>query len=150
MQYSASYLRQTTPPATLAKNIDRLTKAERAALFFDWSFWAREKQTLPAQPFFIWLILAGRGFGKTRTGGETVRQWVKTNSLVNLIGATADDARDIMIEGESGILQICPNNERPVYKKSERKLIWPWSAKPDIHSRRAGAVTRKAKSKGVA
>jgi phage terminase large subunit-like protein len=45
--------------------------------------------------------------------------------MVNLIGATVDDARDIMIEGESGILAICPDGERPDYKKSERKLVWP-------------------------
>jgi phage terminase large subunit-like protein len=73
----------------------------------------------------VWLILAGRGFGKTRTGGETVRQWVKTNAFVNLIGATADDARDIMIEGESGILAICPKDERPLYVSSKRRLEWP-------------------------
>ena len=71
------------------------------------------------------MILAGRGFGKTRTGAEQVRAWVKDFPLVNLIGATADDARDIMIEGESGILRICPDAERPQYKKSERKLLWP-------------------------
>jgi len=79
---------------------------------------------LPTQPFFIWLILAGRGFGKTRTGAETVRQWVRTNKFVNLIGATADDARDIMIEGESGLLAICPNDERPQYVASKRRLEW--------------------------
>mgnify|MGYP001157814396 CR=1 FL=1 len=108
----------------IPKTAEQIAQAMEA-LKFRWDVNARPKQVLPAQPFFIWLILAGRGFGKTRTGAETVREWVKTNSLVNLIGATADDARDIMIEGESGILQICPNNERPLYKKSERKLIWP-------------------------
>jgi len=69
--------------------------------------------------------MAGRGFGKTRTGAETTRIWVKSNPFVNLVGATADDARDIMIEGESGILAICPKEERPEYKKSDRKLVWP-------------------------
>jgi phage terminase large subunit-like protein len=44
---------------------------------------------------------------------------------VNLIGATADDARDIMIQGESGLLVICPSDERPSYKKSDRLLVWP-------------------------
>jgi phage terminase large subunit-like protein len=80
---------------------------------------------LPASTFFVWLILAGRGFGKTRTGSETVRQWVKEYPMVNLIGSTADDARDIMIEGESGILAICPDNERPLYISSKRRLEWP-------------------------
>jgi phage terminase large subunit-like protein len=95
---------------------------------YDWFSIARENQILPdGFDWVYWLILAGRGFGKTRTGAETVRHWVmrKRYLYVNLIGATADDARDIMIEGESGILAICPRDDRPVYKKSERKLIWP-------------------------
>jgi len=57
------------------------TQNERAmlaeALRYRWDVNAREKQRLPQQDFFVWLILAGRGFGKTRTGAETVRQWVK-------------------------------------------------------------------------
>ena len=78
-------------------------------------------------PFTFWLILAGRGFGKTRTGAEWVRQQVRRFPLVNLIGATLDDARDIMIEGESGILAICPDDERPKYV--DRELRWPNGAK---------------------
>ena len=92
---------------------------------YNWHEVARDKQRLPTVPFFVWLILAGRGFGKTRTGAETVRQWVKNYGMVNLVGATADDARDIMIEGESGILSVCPENERPVYMASKRRLEWP-------------------------
>lgn len=94
-------------------------------LKYDWNFWARDKQKIPEQDFFAWIVLAGRGFGKTRTGAETVRQWVRNNPIVNLIGATADDARDIMIEGESGILAVCPDNERPQYVASKRRLEWP-------------------------
>lgn len=94
------------------------------ALKYRWDIRARDKQRLPESDFFIWLILAGRGFGKTRTGAETVREWVKDNRYVNLIGATADDARDIMIEGESGILAICPKSERPEYVASKRRLEW--------------------------
>ena len=75
----------------------------------------------------MWVILAGRGWGKTRTGGECVRAWAATGryGYVNLIGATADDARDIMVQGESGLLAICPRDERPDYRKSERALLWP-------------------------
>ncbi len=96
-----------------------------------WSNFARPDQLLPTclapngQPWTYWLILAGRGWGKTRTGAEAVREWVKTNRFVNMIGATADDARDIMIEGESGILATCPKIERPRYRKYARKLEWP-------------------------
>lgn len=122
-QYSASWL-QSLPQAAKDKFVASLSDSEVLHLKYDWDFWARDKQTLPSQPFFIWLILAGRGFGKTRTGAETVRKWVRTNRYVNLIGATADDARDIMIEGESGILAICPNDERPQYVASKRRLEW--------------------------
>jgi phage terminase large subunit-like protein len=92
---------------------------------FDWSLLRRANQTRPDDDWIVWLILAGRGFGKTRTGAETVREWAKTFRYVNLIAATADDARDIMIEGESGILAICPKDERPVYIPSRRRLDWP-------------------------
>lgn len=105
--------------------INSLTDAAQAHLAYDWSFWARPNQLPPAGHWVYWLLLAGRGFGKTRTGAEIVREWAKTEQYVNLIGATADDARDIMIEGESGLLAVCPNDERPDYRKSERKLMWP-------------------------
>lgn len=94
-------------------------------LRYDWEMHARPDQLLPPGDWTFWTILAGRGFGKTRTGAETARIWVRTNEFVNLIGATADDARDIMVEGESGILACCPADERPEYKKADRKLIWP-------------------------
>jgi len=92
----------------------------------EWSEWEpRPSQIPPAGDWRVWLILAGRGWGKTRTGAEWVRETVKQYRYVNLIAATADDARDIMIEGESGILNICPNSERPTYLPSKRRLEWP-------------------------
>jgi phage terminase large subunit-like protein len=95
-----------------------------------WWAWARPDQRLPDGDWTYWLILAGRGYGKTRTGAETVRQWIADGfQYVNLIGATADDARDIMVQGESGILAICPRRERPEYKPSQRALLWPNGAK---------------------
>jgi phage terminase large subunit-like protein len=99
------------------------------ALYFLWDFWAREEQKLPAGDWQTWLILAGRGFGKTRLGAETVREWVKSFRFVNIIAPTADDARDIMVEGESGILAICPPSERPTYRPSKSRLEWPNGAR---------------------
>lgn len=105
-------------------------------LMYDWGFWARENQRMPTSnprmadgSWTTWLIQAGRGYGKTRVGAEAVRVWVKDYEYVNLIGATADDARDIMIEGESGILAICPKDERPLYVPSKRRLEWPNGAR---------------------
>lgn len=128
MQSYASYF-QSLPVAERKARLTRLSKPEVNRLRYNWQFWRRPNQTPPAGSWRVWLILAGRGFGKTRTGAEMVRQWVKRYPLVNLIGATTDDARDIMIEGESGILDICPDDERPVYVKNAAKLEWPNGAK---------------------
>jgi phage terminase large subunit-like protein len=114
------------PAIEQQKILDTLSEEQAEELLYQWAGWlARPSQELPEGIWSYWLILAGRGFGKTRTGAETVREWVKTNQYVNLIGATSDDARDIMVEGESGLLAICPKDERPYYKKHESKLEWP-------------------------
>lgn len=126
---SCAELFRTLPANEQIKRINALTDAEALALLYDWEWHGRPDQQIPAGNWITWLILAGRGWGKTRTGAETVRQWVNNYPYVNLIGATADDARDIMIEGESGILAICPKDERPVYKKSDRQLAWNNGAK---------------------
>jgi phage terminase large subunit-like protein len=128
-QSSLAELFRSLPYQEQTRRIDLLTDEEAEALLYDWDFNARPKQKLPTGLWQYWLILAGRGFGKTRTGAETVREWVKKYPIVNLIGATTDDARDIMIEGESGILAICPNNERPTYLGHKRQLVWPNGAK---------------------
>jgi phage terminase large subunit-like protein len=110
-----------------------LSDQEIADLEFDWGWWARPSQMLPGDvnprtpdgSWVTWLAMAGRGWGKTRVGAETVRMWIKNFPMVSLVGATADDARDIMIEGESGILACCPKGERPLYLPSKRRLEWP-------------------------
>ena len=128
-QLSSAELFRTLPPTEQIKRINALTDGQAETLLHDWSWHGRPDQQIPSGNWVTWMILAGRGWGKTRTGAETVRQWVKNFPLVNLIGATADDARDIMIEGESGLLAVCPKDERPNYRKSERKLLRPNGAK---------------------
>ncbi len=118
------------PDDERTKWLSQLSEQEADLLWYDWAgFWARPAQLPPPGNWTIWLICAGRGFGKTRAGAEWVRESVKQFSIVNVIAATADDARDIMIEGESGILAICPNDERPVYQASKRRLEWPNGAR---------------------
>jgi phage terminase large subunit-like protein len=119
---------QKTPLSRRKSLVSKYSDAELEAVNWWLVNYARANQLPPAGEWVYWVILAGRGFGKTRTGAETVRLWAKDYRMINLIGATADDARDIMIEGESGILAICPAAERPVYKKSDRKLVWPTGA----------------------
>lgn len=120
-------------PSVLDQRLKNLTEQDAEAIAHDWRFWARPKQIIPGTPgsasdrtdWRYWILLAGRGFGKTRTGAETIRQWARTNNYCNLMGATVDDAREIMITGESGILAVCPKGERPVYIQQLRKLRWP-------------------------
>jgi phage terminase large subunit-like protein len=94
-------------------------------LFRHWRFWARPSQLIPPGDWIYWLILAGRGAGKTRAGAEAVREWVKRHDNVNLIGATADDAWDIMVLGESGVLACCRDDERPRVARGSARLTWP-------------------------
>lgn len=116
------------------RRIAALGPRERDALWFDWRFWARPDQLPPPGDWVYWLILAGRGAGKTRAGAETVREWVKTFPIVNLIGATSDDARDVMVLGESGILACCPAAERPLYARASARLCWPNGATSQVFS----------------
>lgn len=102
-------------------------------MLWDWLFWARPAQKEPEGDWLTWLILAGRGFGKTRTGAETIRDWAcgKTPLAKGryrrflLIAETAADARDVMVEGESGLLSVHPKAFRPLYEPSKRRLTWP-------------------------
>jgi len=124
---SCADLFRSLPLAQREQRLSLLTPAQIRALAYDWDWWARPDQHLPPGDWTTWLILAGRGFGKTRTGAETVREWVKKFPRVNLIGATLDDARDIMVSGESGIMAICPPSERPQF--IGRELRWPNGAR---------------------
>jgi len=99
--------------------------AQARALLYDWSFWARPAQLPPPGDWRIWLLLAGRGFGKTRTGAELIRARV---------APTAGDARNVMVEGESGILAISPPWDRPHYEPSKRRLTWPNGAIATLYS----------------
>ncbi len=114
--------------------ISKMTPEEGALYYYDWSLWARDNQRLPSGDWVYWLLLAGRGAGKTRTGSETVRIWARKHSFVNLIGATRRDARDIMVEGESGILAVCPPAERPKFARAAERLEWPNGAISQIFS----------------
>ena len=82
------------------------------------------------------MLLAGRGFGKTRTGAEFVRAEVEAEraSRVALVAPTAADARDVMVEGESGILAISPPWNRPLYEPSKRRVTWPNGAIATLYS----------------
>lgn len=112
-----------------------LTEEECDALNYDWSFWARKNQLPPEGDWFCWLILAGRGFGKTRTAVEWIRTLVEGDSpckapkgapeRIALVADTYLDGRLTMIEGESGLLAATPRDFLPVFESTNKKLVWP-------------------------
>lgn len=107
-------------------------------LLYDWEgVWARDSQLMPDDPDWeTWLVLAGRSFGKTHLAAETVRMVVERGlaGRVALIGPTAADCRDVMLEGKSGLLTLAPPWFRPKYEPSKRRVTWPNGARAFLFS----------------
>ena len=118
-----------------ATQLEHASDRELAALAHDWEFWARPEQHPPAGGWGTWLILAGRGWGKTRTGAEAVRQAVYAGAQrIALVGPTTSDVRDVMIFGESGLLAIFPEHQRPKYEPSKRRVLFHSGAIATLYS----------------
>jgi phage terminase large subunit-like protein len=114
------------PPAEREAFLARCTPEEAAALEYDWTFWARPNQLPPPAPWKTWLIVSGRGWGKTRSGAEMVLRWARTpGQRIALVGETTADCRDVLCEGESGILACSPPWNMPTYQPSKRRITWP-------------------------
>jgi phage terminase large subunit-like protein len=94
---------------------------------WDWRRNARPSQLAPDWGWIVWLLLAGRGFGKTRSACEATREAVESEQYgrIAIVGRTAADVRDVIVEGDSGLLAICPPWNRPEYEPSKRRLTWP-------------------------
>jgi len=116
------------PAAERAQLLATLSPQEAEGLLRDWrGIWARPNQLAPEGAWSVWLVLAGRGFGKTRTSSEWVREGVELRGRrrIALVGRTAADTRDVIVEGSSGILACSPSWNRPQYEPSKRRLTWP-------------------------
>lgn len=125
---SSAQLLSSLDEAERAATLATLPPQAIAALKYDWEFWARPDQLPPSgDDWMTWLILAGRGWGKTRTGAETIREWVMSGRYkrIALVGETTADVRGVMVDGESGLLNIGPKKDRPEYFPSLRQLKWP-------------------------
>lgn len=132
------------PEKKRIKFFNSLKETELDALWHSWAFLSRPEQRLPDGDWSFWLYLAGRGAGKTRTGGETMREWIKRGKMRGgMIAPTAADARDVMVEGNSGILSVCWENDetydgvkigKPLYEPSKRRLTWQNGAIASLYS----------------
>lgn len=142
-QISPAQLLASLSAAEKKEWLNSLTPEQKAELRWHWPFWARPNQLEPkGNDWNTWLILAGRGFGKTRIGTETIRSWVTGDTPMSggkcfriaLVAETAPDARDVMVLGESGILACTPKDFRPTYHPSKRSVEWPNGAKAWLYN----------------
>lgn len=121
----------------LARLTQSLTPAERDALPYAFAaFQAHAGQIPPPGDWRVWLVMAGRGFGKTRAGAEWVRSVAEGNpaARIALVAASLGEARMVMVEGESGILACCPPDLRPTYEPSLRRVTFPNGAQAMLYS----------------
>lgn len=111
----------------MAPFLASLSEADARRLMHRWSFWSRSPQQIPpgmGEQYRIWIFRGGRGAGKTLCGAQTARQMIERSRRIHLVAPTAADVRDVMIEGESGILSVFPSDQRPVYEPSKRKVTF--------------------------
>ena len=112
----------------LRATVQSLDTDELQKIAYDWSIWARPEQRMPAGDWRTWLVMAGRGWGKTRTSAEAVRETVHAlppgAGRIAIVAPTSADCRDVLVEGESGILRVFPPSERPVYEPSKRRVTF--------------------------
>jgi len=101
-----------------------------------WEVWGRDEQHPPQGPWRVWLIKAGRGFGKTRAGAEWVRNVARHDpaARIALVGASLVEVRSVMVEGESGVLAASPGALAPDFEPSLRRLVWPNGAQATLYS----------------
>ena len=127
---------KTWPQEKILAFYNSLTREELESLKYNWRFNARPSQLLDNGSWSVTASICGRGYGKTRQGAEWVRQRVEDEGAmyIGLVAPTAASAKKIMVEGESGILAISHPDFMPIYKPTNRELIWPNGAKAITYS----------------
>ena len=102
----------------------------------DWRARARPEQLAPAGDWSIWILLAGRAYGKTIASAQHIREIADSGTVrhIGLVGQTAAAVRDIMVLGPSGIMSVVPNYNRPTYEPSKACITWPNGVKLQLFS----------------
>lgn len=143
MQKSKAASVASLPTDERAAFLDGLSANALASMPWLWDLWAIPgHQVAPPGDWRCWLIMGGRGAGKTRAGAEWVRAQVEGPGplddgrcrRVALVGDTLDEVRAVMVEGESGLLAVSPPDRRPIFKISQSKLVWPNGAEAQMFS----------------
>lgn len=131
-------------PEELVRFVDLLPTPVRRRLIETWEWQAHRGQLAPPGEWRVWLLMAGRGFGKTRAGAEWVSEMARTHkrARIALVGATRDDVAKVMIEGRSGLLRVARTGEAPLWVPSRGMLYFASGAEARIFSAEAGEGLR--------
>jgi phage terminase large subunit-like protein len=132
------------PDDQVQELLEKLGPDKAEELKYTWPFWARPDQLEPSGKWKIWMPLAGRGWGKTRCGAEWVRHRVMSgDKRIACIAPTKGDVRRVMVEGESGLLNVCWKNDktykgqhigRPIWQPTNNTMTWENGAKAEFFS----------------
>ncbi len=141
MKSGAAWL-ACAPPQTVDTFLSGLSEGALLALPYLFEFWALEHQLPPEGDWRSWVIMGGRGAGKTRAGAEWVRSQVEgalpldagRARRVALVGETVEQVREVMIFGDSGILACSPPDRRPEWQATRKRLVWPNGAEAQVCS----------------
>jgi len=141
MRSGAAWLASATPEQ-VGEFLEGLSDGALMALPWMFEFWALPHQLPPDGAWKTWVIMGGRGAGKTRAGSEWVRAEVEgakpldpgRSKRVALIGETIEQVREVMVFGESGILACSPKDRRPEWEASRKRLVWPNGAVAQVFS----------------
>ena len=120
----------------LADHVEGMSEGELGEFAYDFQNHAHDGQLPPEDDWYIWLVMAGRGFGKTRAGSEWVRSIADSDpqARIALVAASLGEARAVMVEGESGIIACCAPDKRPTFEPSLRRISWPNGAMATLYS----------------
>lgn len=123
-------------PSDFADLMATLERKERREFPWHWKRWARPSQVAPPGDWRVWLVMAGRGFGKTRCGAEWVNAVAEQtpHARIALLAANLNEARSVMVEGESGLLSVGAPWRKPSFEPSLRRLTWPNGAQALLYS----------------
>ena len=142
------------PEAERAQALRSLTDRQAQSLVHDWQFWGRLDQQLPVGDWFVWLIMAGRGWGKTRTAVENIAAMLRgptphvappgAPAIMSIVADSPFDMRQYSIEGPSGFLNIGPKDWRPTHEPSKKILVWPNGCRALLFSAEDPESTRGA------
>ena len=141
MKSGAAWLASETPEV-VSEFLAGLSTQAFQALPWIFEFWALPHQLAPEGAWKTWVIMGGRGAGKTRAGAEWVRSEVEgarpcdpgRSARVALVGETVDQVREVMIFGDSGIMECTPPDRRPTWEAGRKRLVWPNGALAQVLS----------------